>query len=321
MRRIVPVVFVGLALAVGALALRDARLAAQTPVVSQDDKAVNIQYMPSLSNEKRLKDPLGSQYSTLYLLTGNGANAVAFVVDDAVVLVNAKTAGAGPKILDKLNLMTDLPVTTIINTSPDAEYTGANGEFASAKTIIAHDGAKAAMAKAGVTKALPNKTFSDKLSLLNDRAKIDLYYFGAGHTNGDTVVVFSGFGVAYVGELFPGKRLPTIDTKNGGSAVAFPDTLAKMYAQLKDTVDSGLVPGRMSMTQRGFQARVLSMRDLQEYIDFNRDFLTAAKAAMAAGKSVDEAAASLKMPEKYAAYDMQNAKANIQAIYDELKKK
>jgi hypothetical protein len=37
-----------------------------------------------------------------------------------------------------------------------------------------------------------------------------------------------------------------------------------------------------------------------------------------AGKSADEAAASLGLPGKYRAYDMANAKADVQRVYEEL---
>jgi hypothetical protein len=60
--------------------------------------------------------------------------------------------------------------------------------------------------------------------------------------------------------------------------------------------------------------------DVQEYADFNRDFLAAVQEARQAGKTVDEAAATLRLPENYKAYDMQRAKANVEAIYSELRK-
>ena len=46
----------------------------------------------------------------------------------------------------------------------------------------------------------------------------------------------------------------------------------------------------------------------------------AAEAAMKAGKGADEAARSLKLPDKYKDYNMANAKADVQRIYDELKR-
>jgi hypothetical protein len=62
----------------------------------------------------------------------------------------------------------------------------------------------------------------------------------------------------------------------------------------------------------------MSWKDLEEYADFNRDFLAAVQEAMKAGKSAADAAATLQLPERYKAYDMQRARANVEAIYNEL---
>ena len=42
--------------------------------------------------------------------------------------------------------------------------------------------------------------------------------------------------LAHLGDLFPGKAAPSIDTANGGSAVELPRTLARIVAELKDVV-------------------------------------------------------------------------------------
>ena len=84
---------------------------------------------------------------------------------------------------------------------------------------------------------------------------------------GDAVVVFPAFGLAYLGELFPGKTAPTIDSSHGGSAVAFPDTLARAVAALKGV--EIIVPGRVAPSNRGnLLKRLPSLKDLQEYADF-----------------------------------------------------
>ena len=62
----------------------------------------------------------------------------------------------------------------------------------------------------------------------------------------------------------------------------------------------------------------LTWDDLREYADFNRDFLAAVRAAHEAGRSAGDAAASLDLPERYADYDMEQARANVEAIYAEL---
>ena len=65
---------------------------------------------------------------------------------------------------------------------------------------------------------------------------------------------------------------------------------------------------------------VMTWADLREYAEFTRDLVMAAEAAMKAGKGADDAASSLKLPDKYKDYNMANAKADVQGIYDELKR-
>ena len=86
-------------------------------------------------------------------------------------------------------------MTTIINTHAHADHTGGNVEFPTVTEIIAHENTKATMEKMEAftganARFLPTRTFRDKLSLLDGIDRMDLYYFGAGHTNGDIVVVF-----------------------------------------------------------------------------------------------------------------------------------
>ena len=68
-----------------------------------------------------------------------------------------------------------------------------------------------------------------------------------------------------------------------------------------------------------FHTPLMKPADLKEYAEFMRVFEAAAEAAMKAGRSVDEAAGSLKLPATFKDYDMANAKADVQRVYDELK--
>jgi cyclase len=142
--------------------------------------------------------------------------------------------------------------------------------------------------------------------------RIDLYYFGRGHTNGDAWVVFPALRVVHAGDVFSGKNLPLLDANNGGSGVAIPDTLAKAYSSLKD-VDTIITGHSTQMTRN----------DLKEYADFNREFLEAMQTAMKAGKTIDEVAGNWTISAKYKGYAVQPArlKANVQVIYEELKKR
>ena len=259
----------------------------------------------------------------LYVLSGGGGNALALVTDTGVVLVDTKLAGWGAAMLDAVRGVTDAPVTTIINTHAHGDHTGGNLDFPAVVDIIAHDQTKANMAKLAAfsgagSRFLPNKTFATTYSVLDGIDRIELHYFGAGHTNGDAVVVFPEKRVAHMGDLFPSKSAPIIDVPNGGSGVAYPDTLARAAAALNGitTIVTGHTPIPAGSPVRG----MTSIRDLQEYADFTRDFLAAVREAIKAGKSADEAAASLVLPERYKAYGMERAAANVRAIYDELRR-
>ncbi len=266
----------------------------------------------------------------LYLLTG-GSNTLALMRDEGVLLVDTKPPGWDRPILDAIRAVTDRPVTTIINTQANVDHVSGNIAFPTATEIVAHANAKARMEKMDVfrganAKFLPNRLVTDKLSLLGGADRIDLYYFGPGHTDGDLVVVFPEKRLAHFGDLFPSKAAPVIDTASGGSGVAFPETLAKALAEIKNVtrITTGHDEGSATMANPSSPSaifanpRTMRWSDLQEFADFNRDFLAAVRQAIAAGKSADEAATSLQLPDRYKSYDMQQAPSNVRAIYREL---
>jgi glyoxylase-like metal-dependent hydrolase (beta-lactamase superfamily II) len=285
----------------------------------------------------RAQDAKGVQIQTLdvrdilYALTGAN-NTLALMRDEGVVLIDTKPAGWGKAMLQSIETVTDQPVRTIVNTHAHAEHVAANAEFPTATRIIAHANAKARMQKLPMfqgagARFLPTEVVADRLSLLDGPDRMEVYYFGRGHTDGDLVVVFPEKRLAHFGDLFSAKAAPVVDLDNGGSAVEFPQTLARAVKELKNIlrVTSGHDPTGAAMGGTG-ASKILSMgralpwRELEEFADFNRDFLEAVRQAMAAGKSADETAKTLQLPERYKDYDMRNAAANVRAIYVELKK-
>lgn len=270
---------------------------------------------------------------TLYHLGDGGANGLALIdeINGGVILVGTKLPDWGQAVIDAVYQVTDLPVTTIISPHADADHSGSNGEFPDVVEIVAHENTRANMARMALFEGgagLPTTTFTERFALLEDLDRIELYYFGRGHTDGDIVVVFPQKRTAYLGDLFPDKAAPVIDTSNGGSAVAFPETLAKAVAAIDgiDRVITGHGPipttyagrGRRDRGERRAWTGWMTWDDLAEYADFNRDFLASVQASHEAGRSVDEAAANLDLPERYADYGMEQARANVDAIYDEL---
>lgn len=259
----------------------------------------------------------------LYLLSGGGGNTLALATDDGVVLVDTKLEGWGQPMLDSVKAVTDKPVTIIINTHTHGDHTGSNPELPTAVQIVAHENTRANMQKMAAFKGanekyLPNRSVRDWLSLLDGIDKIDLYDFGPGHTNGDLVVVFPAKRVAHMGDLFPSKSTPVIDTSNGGSGVDYPVTLGRAAAAL-DGVVTRIVTGHGAVPPGSPIRGMTTLEDLKEFADFNRDFVAAVREAAKAGKTAEAAAESLALPDRYKAYGMNRLKDNVATIYQEIR--
>jgi glyoxylase-like metal-dependent hydrolase (beta-lactamase superfamily II) len=177
-------------------------------------------------------------------------------------------SGWGQTILDRVKTLTDKPVTTIINTHTHADHVGNNPYFPATVEIVTHENTKTNMEKLPLfkddgAKGLPDKTFKDKLSLFSGKDRIDLYYFGRGHTDGDIFVVFPSVRAVHAGDMFAFKSAMVVNLGNGGSAVELPQTLAKAVAGIKgvDTIITG------------HGLAVLPWRALDEQQRFNRDMV------------------------------------------------
>jgi glyoxylase-like metal-dependent hydrolase (beta-lactamase superfamily II) len=271
--------------------------------------------MPGPSPEAPKVAEIEKVKENLYMIKGGGGNTAAFVTAKGVVLVDTKLAGWGQPILDKVKTVTDRPVTHIINTHTHGDHVGSNVFFPPTVEIVAHENTATNMKKMKVFEdpanahGLVDQTFKDKLTLLSGAEAIDLHYFGPGHTNGDAFVVFRALKTVHAGDIFARKGTPLLDMNNGGSGVHMGDTLAKAAAEFKN-LDS-IITGHST---------VMAPADLLEYSEFNKAFLAAVKAAKAAGRTPEQAAAELKLPEKFAAYAMGGAAVNVAKIYEELAK-
>jgi cyclase len=296
-------IFLGLLLAVGSLSVAAAGYQAPAPQAALPDLV-------------RVKDNLymieASSPADRSLFTGG--NTGVFITGAGVVVVDTKLANYGRQILDKIKKVTDKPVITIINTHSHGDHTGSNEGFPATVDIVAHENTKANMAKMPAfagdkAQFLPKRTYKDKLTLFSGKDSIELYYFGAGHTSGDTFVYYPSLRVLQAGDMFAWRDAPLLDRANGGSGVAFPQTLAKLLATVKN-VDI-VIPGH---------SPVATLKDVEEYQRFNADLLAGAEAAIKAGKTADEAAASINLTDKYKGYKSERMKAAVEAIYAELKR-
>jgi glyoxylase-like metal-dependent hydrolase (beta-lactamase superfamily II) len=249
--------------------------------------------------------------------TFSGGNVAVFVTDTGVTIVDSKLPGFGPTIVERVKSVTNKPITRIINTHTHGDHTGSNPFFGGKIETIVQENTKANMARMPEfkdAKLLPGRTYKDKLTVGSGKDQIDLYYFGRGHTNGDTFVVFPALRTMHVGDMFAWKALPYVDPDNGGSVVEQPKSLARAGAVSGvDTIINGHVP-------------VGTIKDLQEYAAFTADFVAFAERSLKAGKSAEQAAKEYKVDPKYKGYQASvnpmfgGPQPNLEIAYKELRK-
>jgi glyoxylase-like metal-dependent hydrolase (beta-lactamase superfamily II) len=302
-------VVLGMLMIVGALSVAKAALqqpAGQTPaMVIEVDK---------------LRD-------NFYVLRGGGGNTAVFIAATGVTLVDTKIPGWGKPLIAKLKELTDKPVTTIINTHTHFDHVGGNVDFPVSVDVVAHVNTKANMErgvpprgfekqagpdvfKANNGRNIAERTFTDRMTLGTGNDRVELHYFGRAHTSGDTFVVFPNLRVLHTGDVFPNKGIPIMDGNNGGSGVAYADTVAKAAALPNiDVVVTGHSPN-------------MTMADLKEYGEFNRDFVQAVQAAKKAGRTVDDVVNTWKVPERFKGYTQpmpDRLRQNVEMVWSETK--
>ena len=242
----------------------------------------------------------------------SGGNVGVFIADEGVSIVDTKLPGWGPTILERIRTVTDKPVIRIINTHTHGDHVGSNSFFPETVTIVAHENTRSNMEgmdpfQGEGAKFLPQRTYSDRLTLGSGDGQIDLYYFGRGHTSGDTFVVFPALGVMHAGDMFPWQDAPFLDRNNGGSGLAIPETLAAAVAAIRN-VDT-VIPGHIPVT---------SWDDFEEFQRFNADIVAAARAGKSDGQTPEQAAAAFDLAGRYPDYRSDRIEAAFQTIYDEL---
>jgi glyoxylase-like metal-dependent hydrolase (beta-lactamase superfamily II) len=300
----------------------------------------------SIAAQQRAADPIAAMLAqkpsldaltvekvrdNLFVIRGAGGNVAAFVTPTGVVMVDSGLPGWGQTLLDKLKTVTSKPVTTLVNTHAHFDHASGNVEFPPNVDIVTHANAKQYMQQVrqvyGLAsspsnniytehggRGLPKRTFTRDLTIGSGSDRVELRYYGRAHTGGDAFVIFPAFGIAHVGDVFPNKGLPIMDKNNGGSGVEYPETLA--------AAARGLAAMNVTTLINGHMPAQTTLADMQQYAGFVRAFVDAARAARNAGQTVDQFAATWKVPAAFSGYSAglgDSLKNDAQVVWDEAK--
>jgi len=175
-------------------------------------------------------------------------NTTALVTSEGVVLVDDKFEIDHAGILAALKTFTSQPVKYVVNTHHHGDHSGDNAKLqAMGAQVVTSSQARQNMVD-GSQPGLSNITFDGKTSLYLGGKRVDLFYFGRAHTNGDIVALFPAQRVLAAGDMYTfGDTTPQlVDYPGGGSAKEWPTTLDGALGLDFDRV----VPGHGTVTSK-----------------------------------------------------------------------
>jgi glyoxylase-like metal-dependent hydrolase (beta-lactamase superfamily II) len=216
---------------------------------------------------------------SVFLVTSEGILVTDPINADAAKWLKAELAKRFPGV----------PIRYLVYSHSHADHIAGGEVFADTATVVSHDRAKQRIVAEQVPTATPQITFSDRKTLQLGGKQVELIHFGPSHSDNLIVMRFPAERTVFVVDVVAVKRLPYQD---------FPDAdLAGLVATLKEieAMDFDiLAPGHGAL---GGKADVA---DHRRYLETLRDRV---KAAMAAGKPVEELKQTVTMPE-YAGWGM-----------------
>ncbi len=204
-------------------------------------------------------DVKGSKVSgSIYMLQADpgSGNIGASVGPDGVLIVDDQFAPLADKIRTALKEAGGGPLKFILNTHWHFDHVGGNKVFGPEAPIIAHTNVRKRLTteqKAmGRTfppepkEAWPVITFDNSLSVHFNGEEIKVFHMFPGHTDGDSVVYFTGSKVIHMGDQYIANGFPFIDWESGGDVEGFIKNVETVLAQLPP--DTKVIPGHGSLS-------------------------------------------------------------------------
>jgi glyoxylase-like metal-dependent hydrolase (beta-lactamase superfamily II) len=210
------------------------------------------------------------------------------VTPAGLIVVDDKFASQAADVLARIKSISPQPIKYLLNSHHHGDHASGNAYMRESLgiDIIAHRNIREnflRIKQAGE----PNITFSEQSAIYLGGVEVQLYWFGRGHTNGDTVIYFPDLKTVHAGDLII-DAMPVIDYPGGGSAIEFIKTIDRLLTLDFDTMIPG--HGRI-MTKddvRAYRTRFQAMNDrMRELVrkGVKKDDL----------KTLDQARAQLKL--------------------------
>ena len=175
----------------------------------------------------------------VYMIAGAGANIVAQVGEDGILVVDTGAAGQSDKVIAAIKgLAKDKEIRWVINTTPGPDHIGNNEQVSKAgrtvngnqAAVVAHENANTRMIERKVPDgARPYNTyFEPSRDFPFNGEPVILYHDDSAVDDANTVVFFRRSDVIAAGDIFRTDSFPVIDTAAGGTIQGEIDALNRL---------------------------------------------------------------------------------------------
>ncbi|MEO6182941.1 MAG: MBL fold metallo-hydrolase [Verrucomicrobiota bacterium] len=250
----------------------------------------------------------------IYMLEGSGGNIGVSVGSDGILIVDDQFAPLAEKIEAALHKLDPGKLKFVLNTHHHGDHIGGNAVFgAKDATIIAQSNVRKRLGADSNSKkeALPVITFDESASVHFNGEEIKLLHHGPGHTDGDSIIHFTGANVVHMGDQFFNGGFPFIDLNSGGSVEGYIKTVALVLEKIP--ADAKVIPGH---------GKLGTVDDLKNFHAMLVETTSLLKKAVADGKSLAEVKAT-GLPEQWKSFGSGFIKVDrwIETIYNSTTKK
>jgi len=231
------------------------------------------------------------------IFTEKGGTILFMLNKKGIVVVDSQFQDTVTHLIDEVKKKSDKAFELLINTHHHGDHTSGNIAFKGlVPHVVAHANSKTNQLNAAVKnntesqQLYPDVTYSDKWSKKFKREKIVLHYFGAAHTNGDSLVHFQKANIIHMGDLVFNRRHPFIDKTAGANIANWIKLLERATSTFNN--DTTYVCGH---AREGFEV-VLKSADLLAFRDYLANLLKFTDGEIKAGKTRDEILKATTIP-------------------------
>ncbi|MBC7652653.1 MAG: MBL fold metallo-hydrolase, partial [Deinococcales bacterium] len=175
------------------------------------------------------------------IFTERGGTIAFHLSKKGIVVVDSQFAEPAKHVIDELKKKSEKPFSLLINTHHHGDHTGGNiafkdvvGNVVGHANCLANYKRVAAQQKNEDKQLFQDITFTDTWKRKMGNEKIKAHYFGAAHTNGDSIIHFEHANIAHMGDLLFNRRYPAIDRTAGANLKNWATVLDKTLSTFSD---------------------------------------------------------------------------------------